>query len=65
MATDAQTLAEAIKLTADVSYLTALMQVRGEIRAAGHTPSAEVPTRSDLDAAIAALRDHRLDASDD
>jgi hypothetical protein len=64
MATDAQTLAEAIKLTAEVSYLKALMQVRGEILAAGHTPSAEVPTRSDLDAAIAALRDHRLDASD-
>lgn len=64
MATDAETLAEAIKLTADVSYLKALMQVRDEILAAGHTPSAEVPTRSDLDAAMAALRDHRLDASD-
>ncbi len=61
MSTDASTLAEAIKLTADVSYLKALMEVRGEILAAGHTPSADVPTSSDFDAAVAALRDHRLE----
>ena len=64
MSTDAQTLADAIRLTADVSYFKALMEVRGEILAAGHTPSAEVPTTSDLDAAAAALRDHRLHALD-
>ncbi|MCV7226217.1 DUF2694 domain-containing protein [Mycolicibacterium komossense] len=60
MSADAGSLAEAIKLTADVSYLKALMQVRGEILAAGHTPSAEVPTKSDFDDAVAALRDHEL-----
>jgi Protein of unknown function (DUF2694) len=60
MSADSGSLAEAILLTADVSYLKALMQVRGEIVAAGHTPSAEVPTNSDFDAAAAALRDHRL-----
>jgi Protein of unknown function (DUF2694) len=60
MSTDAHSLAAAIKLTAEVSYLRALMEVRGEILSAGHTPSAEVPTTSDLDAAVAALRDHRL-----
>ncbi len=38
MDADAQTLARAILLTADVSYLKALMQVRAEIIAAGHTP---------------------------
>ena len=61
MSTDARSLAEAIKLTAEVSYLKALMEVRGEILSAGHTPSAEVPTRSDLDAAEDALREHRLE----
>ena len=60
MSSDAGSLAEAIMLTADVSYLMALLQVRGEIVAAGHTPSAEVPTTGDFDAAAAALRDHRL-----
>ena len=60
MSSDARSLAEAIKLTADVSYLKALMEVRGEILAAGHTPSAEVPTTSDFEAASAALREHRL-----
>jgi len=44
MYTDAETLARAITLTADVSYLRAAMQVRAEILAAGHTPSAEVPS---------------------
>ena len=42
MDTDAQTLARAILLTADVSYLKSLMQVRAEIVAAGHTPSDEM-----------------------
>lgn len=58
--TEAATLAEAILRAADVSHLKALMQVRAEIVAAGHTPSAEVPTAHDLSAAIEALLDHRL-----
>lgn len=60
MDTDAATLAQGILLTADVSYLKALMEVRGEIVAAGYTPSAEVPTAHDLDAAIEKLLAHQL-----
>ncbi|ORV06989.1 DUF2694 family protein [Mycobacterium celatum] len=60
METDAETLAQGILLAADVSYLKAVLEVRGEIVAAGHTPSAEVPTVYDLDAAIEKLRAHRL-----
>jgi hypothetical protein len=63
MATDASSLAEAIRLTADVSHLRALMEVRAEILTAGHTPSNEVPTRTDLDDAVARLSDHRLRGS--
>jgi hypothetical protein len=59
MSFDAQTLATAIKLTAEVSYLRALMEVRSEILTAGHTPSAEVPTETDLDKAVEALDAHR------
>ncbi|BCP34670.1 hypothetical protein MINTMi198_00400 [Mycobacterium intracellulare M.i.198] len=44
METDAETLAQGIVLTADVSCLKALLEIRDEIVAAGHTPSAEVPT---------------------
>jgi len=62
MSTDAQTLAEAIMRTADVSYLKALMEVRGEIIAAGHTPSDEIPGPADLVHAIEQLREHRLTA---
>ncbi|WP_197382609.1 DUF2694 family protein [Mycolicibacterium mengxianglii] len=65
MATDAQTLAAAIRLTADVSYLRALMEVRAEILAAGHTPSDEVPSESDLDAAESALAGHELRSTAD
>jgi hypothetical protein len=36
------------------------MEVRKEIVAAGYTPSAEVPTPLDLDAAIEKLLAHRL-----
>lgn len=61
MVADAETLAEAILRTADVSYLTALMEVRGEIIAAGHTPSAEVPGPADLVHAMERLREHLLD----
>jgi len=60
MDTDAETLAQGILLTADVSCLKALLQVRDEIVAAGHTPSAEVPTPYDLDAAIEKLLAHKL-----
>jgi hypothetical protein len=58
--TDATNLAQGILLTADVSCLKALLEVRNEIVAAGHTPSAEVPTAHDLDAAIEKLLAHQL-----
>ena len=60
MDTDAQTLAKGILLTADVSCLKALLEVRDEIVAAGHTPSAAVPTPQDLDEAIEKLLVHKL-----
>ena len=65
MDADAETLAQAVLLTADVSYLRALMQVRAEMIAAGYTPSAEVPSERDLDSATAALQDHRLRPAQD
>lgn len=58
--TDAGTLADAIVRTADVSYHQALMEVREEIIAAGHTPSPDVPGPADLVRAMERLRDHRL-----
>ncbi len=64
MDTDAQTLARGILLTADVSYLKALIEVREEIVAAGYTPSAEVPTVQDLDVAIEKLLAHQLNRRD-
>lgn len=60
MATDASSLAQAILLSADVSYLKALMEIRREIVAAGHTPSSDVPTLDDMDAAEARLQAHEL-----
>jgi len=57
---DASTLAEAILRTAEVSHLRALMEVRDEILASGHTPSEAVPTPADLRAATARLADHDL-----
>ena len=60
MDADAHTLAQGILLTADVSFLKALMEVRGEILAAGHTPSAEFPTTHDLDVGIEKLLAHQL-----
>jgi hypothetical protein len=65
MDTDVGTLAQGIVLTADVSCLKALLEVRGEIIAAGHTPSAEVPTPHDLDSAIEKLLAHQLRPRDD
>lgn len=55
----ADALAEAILLTARVSYLKAAIQIRDEILAAGQRPSAQVPTSDDLAAAETALRNHR------
>lgn len=60
MDTDAQSLADAVLRTADVSHLKAVMQIRREILAAGHTPSAELATERDLDAAQQALDNHLL-----
>ncbi|KAA0101647.1 DUF2694 family protein [Mycolicibacterium sp. P1-5] len=60
MDAEAHTLAQAILLTADVSHLKALMQVRAEILAAGHTPSDEVAGSRDLKLATEALAQHRL-----
>lgn len=60
MDTDAGTLAEAILLAADVSFLKAALEVRSEIVAAGHTPSAALPTSYDLDTAAERLLAHRL-----
>jgi hypothetical protein len=60
MDTDASTLAQGILLAADVSHLKAVLAVRGEIVAAGHTPSARVPTAGDLDVATEQLLAHRL-----
>ena len=60
MDTDAERLAEAIRLTAEVSHLRALMEVRAEILAAGHTPSGAVPNGSDLADAVARLGAHQL-----
>jgi hypothetical protein len=54
----ADALAEAILITARVSYLKAAMQVRDEILAAGQRPSVQLPTRDDLAAAENALRNH-------
>ena len=63
--TDAQTLAQAVLLTAEVSYLKALMEVRAEIVASGHTPSADVPSDNDLRIATEALQRHRLRPAQD
>jgi len=60
MDADAETLARAVMLTAEVSYLRALMRVRAEMVESGHTPSADVPAREDFGAAMDALLQHRL-----
>ena len=65
MDTDAYTLAQGIVLTVDVSCLKALLEVRGEIISAGHTPSAGVPTHHDLASAIEKLLAHQLRRRDD
>lgn len=60
MRADAESLAQAIMLASDVSYLRALMEVRSEIVSAGHTPSGDVPTQDDLRNALASLASHEL-----
>lgn len=60
MDSDAETLARAVVLTAEVSYLQALMHVRAEMVENGHTPSGDIPARDELGAAMEALLQHRL-----
>jgi len=62
MDADSDILAQAILLTAEVSHLAAVMQVRQEIIDAGFTPSAGIPGPSDLGRAEGVLRRHRLRA---
>ena len=56
---DADELAEAIELTANVSFLKAAMVIREELLQAGTPPSARTPTRDDLAIAEKALRNHK------
>ena len=60
MTADAPTLARAVLLAADVSYLHAVMQIRQEIIEAGFTPSPQIQGPSDLDIAEGALRRSRV-----
>lgn len=62
METDAHRLAEAIILAADVSFLKAALEIRGEIVTTGHAPSAAVPTNEDLRVATERLLSHQLHA---
>ena len=55
---DADTLAAAILLTASVSHLKAVMQVRREIIDAGLDPSEQLGAPGDLEAAENALAQH-------
>lgn len=57
----ADDLAAGVLLTAEVSHLRAVMEVRREIIGAGFTPSGELAGEAELDRAEAALREHRLD----
>lgn len=59
---DAQSLAQAVLRTAEVSHLKAVMEIRREIIDAGFTPSAELPTPADLRHAEAHLSEHQLAA---
>ena len=62
MDADADSLARAVLLTADVSHLAAVMQVRQEIIDAGFSPSGGIPGPADLGRAESALLRHRLRA---
>jgi hypothetical protein len=63
LAADAHRLAEAIVLAADVSFLKAALEIRGEIVTTGHAPSAAVPTTDDLRVATERLLNHQLHVS--
>ena len=60
MDADSDSLARAVLLTAEVSHLAGVMQVRQEIIDAGFTPSADIPGPSDLSRAEGVLLRHRL-----
>ena len=62
MDADADSLARAVLLTADVSHLAAVMQVRQEIIDAGFSPSGGIPGPADLGRVESALLRHRLRA---
>lgn len=61
---DAQSLAQAVLRTAEVSHLKAVMEIRREIIDAGFSPSAELPTPADLSSAEAHLNNHHLTESE-
>lgn len=65
MDTDVRRLAEAIVLSADVSFLKAALEIRGEIVTTGHVPSVAVPTQDDLRVATERLMAHQLHAGGD
>ena len=62
MDADADSLARAVLLTADVSHLAAVMQVRQDIIDAGFSPSVGIPGPADLGRAVCALLRLRLRA---
>lgn len=57
---DTTDLAAGVLLTAQVSHLRAVMEVRREIIGAGFTPSGEIAGEAELERAETALREHRL-----
>lgn len=57
---NAESLAEAVLLAAEVSHLRAVMQIRREITDAGFTPSEELANPADLRRAESALQAHHL-----
>lgn len=59
---DIAILADAVLLTAQVSHLRAVMEIRQDIIDAGFTPSGDIPTPAELEQAEAALAEHRLEA---
>lgn len=57
---EATDLATGVLLTARVSHLRAVLDVRREIIDAGFSPSGDLAGEADLERAEAALREHRL-----
>lgn len=57
---DVRNLVDGVLLTAEVSHLRAVMEIRREIIGAGFTPSTDVPTPAELERAEAMLAEHRL-----